>query len=1579
MTRAQDRLLTAVTVRLRDQQQGNTIGTGVVYAVEHLEDRIYIITAAHCLHEDKDQFRQARSKVLIDIYRAADNSYQTLEHEIDFDLVAPDVDRDLAILVLSKQLVNSMIGEIPYVQAINERRSATSFMAKGFPSATAGEELTSITPTWIQDVPTLNKFQLHLSQDFSTPESARSQVDGFSGSGIFLVNHGQLYFLGIFSRFLEAGKVIYCQYLDSLNDLLDHAFLPPIEFAFVGEHGLSSTYFKAHIEKAIRNLGPRFSEELNLRLPVALRFSDLAKDKKFKLRIFAILDKYMTTRHYYSSRHPKFEEVEIRYQKLDGQIRKWFSQLDWSPEGKIQFEDIENSLSEFDEAAQQAIMDFYELRSQVKAAEQGTRKKYEPNEPFQTEISGLRQMQQTNSKLQNELDEIDLQLSNHPILIIKGEAGSGKSHLLGDVAKFRQQQGLPTLLLLGQLFKPGQTIWQNILAQLELNCTKTELLDTLTHIGTQVGSRVLVLVDALNEGAGKDLWYHELAGFIHELKNYPFIGVAMTVRSTYWNVIIPPAVSNDKQIPIINHEGFRGNEYAALKLFCEHYGIRQPNFPILAPEYSSPLFLQLICKSIQNTPEKTFPQGFQGLSKIFQYYLKSLNETFSRKRSEYSMRPKLLKDALELLAIKSFERENYKHLSLEETHELLHQQFPLFPHLLEDLVEESVLMRSMIKSYGVEEEYEVVFFAFQRFGEYHVALQLLSKYASPEEVLAAGAKGNLLGELASEIHWAYHGLLEALAVLLPEQFGLEITEVYPWVFEQRKERRDNLYDWINQWLVDSLKWRELASIDSDKIIKWIKESGHFEMDLDNWYYFVLEVTAVKGHPFNSDRLHKILSYHSMAKRDSFWQQHMEGYHGLNDQNVAFPITRLIEWAWQDDISITTDQETARLVGQTLCWVLSSTNHGLRDQATKALVNLLQDQPGALNQLMTTFADIDDMYILERLYAVAYGCALRSLDNTALATLARNTYQQIFADGPPPEHLLLRDHARNIVEYAHHLNLVPELNIQNVRPPYQSKLPKRFPTEAEIKKYDPDPEDDNYDQYHAKSSSKIHFSVMSWDFSRYVIDSALDHLVPIRFTLQSEIQGFKKGLKRDGKSAFDTLKKFYEIVHTSEDFKKNFFKYLGPEKAKETWDAYEQYYQQFKEKLYALLDEPQKEFLEQSIFPYWDQLLKSKEETDRLLNTTLMKCWIVQRVFELGYDHELHGAYDQIHDDYTDHRTDSRVDRIGKKYQWIAFFQLLSVLTDNHKYKESWAYDREGKHYQGPWEFMLRDVDPSFLLRADREKYPEKDFGLSDPIKLWWAMDKYGYWNRLPEDWASSMADLPEVRKCIQKTDNSGGEWLHLNLSYTWKQPKQVGEDSYRTDRREIWYMCQAYLIKKGDKQKAIIKLRENNFHGRRFPEDYTISNLLAREQFWSPISKQSKKGSQQWIQFEEAGCKVALATNYAVGELSEDKSGAHFQHQMPCKMIKDGMRLHYSRRDGDFVDSTGETIMINDSLNGVLIKKTAFMEYLKQNKLEVIWVFLGEKNSFSKEDRKRGFRKSLSGIYYLQEDELVGDMHMTDW
>ncbi|RYE57998.1 MAG: hypothetical protein EOP20_06655, partial [Hyphomicrobiales bacterium] len=93
--------------------------------------------------------------------------------------------------------------------------------------------------------------------------------------------------------FQEMGKVIYCQYLELINELLFTRYLRPIRFTFLGQHGFTHAFFNEHIKAAIKDLGPRFNAELNFKLPVAKLFNDLAKDELFKKKLLGGFHKWL--------------------------------------------------------------------------------------------------------------------------------------------------------------------------------------------------------------------------------------------------------------------------------------------------------------------------------------------------------------------------------------------------------------------------------------------------------------------------------------------------------------------------------------------------------------------------------------------------------------------------------------------------------------------------------------------------------------------------------------------------------------------------------------------------------------------------------------------------------------------------------------------------------------------------------------------------------------------------------------------------------------------------------------------------------------------------------------------------------------------------------------------------------------------------------------------------------------------------------------------------------------------------------------------------------------------------------------
>ncbi|MBK8685641.1 MAG: hypothetical protein IPN26_11935 [Bacteroidetes bacterium] len=131
----------------------------------------------------------------------------------------------------------------------------------------------------------------------------------------------------------------------------------------------------------------------------------------------------------------------------------------------------------------------------------------------------------------------------------------------------------------------------------------------------------------------------------------------------------------------------------------------------------------------------------------------------------------------------------------------------------------------------------------------------------------------------------------------------------------------------------------------------------------------------------------------MADRDAWWTQFIHKmYPGYPDEVSA--IRRMIDWAWTDDKRESISDESIRLMSQTMIWFLTSCNRTLRDSATKAIICLLQERINVLMQLIKTFEKVNDPYVLQRIYTIAYGCAVRTSNTELLKPLGDLTFQAV---------------------------------------------------------------------------------------------------------------------------------------------------------------------------------------------------------------------------------------------------------------------------------------------------------------------------------------------------------------------------------------------------------------------------------------------------------------------------------------------------------------------------------------------------------------------------------------------------------
>src|SRR5690606_7887412 len=145
----------------------------------------------------------------------------------------------------------------------------------------------------------------------------------------------------------------------------------------------------------------------------------------------------------------------------------------------------------------------------------------------------------------------------------------------------------------------------------------------------------------------------------------------------------------------------------------------------------------------------------------------------------------------------------------------------------------------------------------------------------------------------------------------------------------------------------------------------------------------------------------------MAERDRFWSIHI----ALGDQSeengeVESIVRTIIEWSCYGEIK-DIEKERTRLCAIILFWFLTTSNRKVRDHSTKSLVRLLSLHPEFLPGLHRQLHIVNDLYLVERTYAVVYGVVCNINIIPLISEIANIVFDLIFKNGEPIPHIILR--------------------------------------------------------------------------------------------------------------------------------------------------------------------------------------------------------------------------------------------------------------------------------------------------------------------------------------------------------------------------------------------------------------------------------------------------------------------------------------------------------------------------------------------------------------------------------------------
>ncbi len=253
--------------------------------------------------------------------------------------------------------------------------------------------------------------------------------------------------------------------------------------------GFDAPWFSARLDEALMAAGPRYTPEVHVDLPIAWEFEAFGRTDRFfdreKARARRIREKLRAVKYSEGAAEPtvdaelagvwsKVQTVLLAIRAIDGQAT-----------GSLPFRAIAEQIHAAEEVAEELSRLLAEPEREFDAkAEAESRDTKARRSPYRSNPFRVRTIQlerlifelQTARESFLHADEI----AEGPLMVLRGAAGTGKTHLLCDLARQRISAGRPTVLLMGQRFVSNEVPWSS---PFKVHVTSEAPPQTNKHVG----------------------------------------------------------------------------------------------------------------------------------------------------------------------------------------------------------------------------------------------------------------------------------------------------------------------------------------------------------------------------------------------------------------------------------------------------------------------------------------------------------------------------------------------------------------------------------------------------------------------------------------------------------------------------------------------------------------------------------------------------------------------------------------------------------------------------------------------------------------------------------------------------------------------------------------------------------------------------------------------------------------------------------------------------------------------------------------------------------------------------------------
>ena len=909
-------------------------------------------------------------------------------------------------------------------------------------------------------------------------------------------------------------------------------------------------------------------------------------------------------------------------------------------------------------------------------------------------------------------------ITSNKILLL-GDWGTGKTHLLCDVAKDRIARGLPTLLFLAKELPRDTEPLQGLCNETGLAASPRELLRRLHELGEQSGAISLLIIDGINEG-DRSQWRTSVGHLAKSARSLTHVGVILSCREAFDDQIFSNHAR--RQWVEVNHPGFVDAEFDAQLEFFLHYDIPSPDVPLLTPEFSRPLFLRLMCETIKGFSQRhkreylrSIASGQKGMTKVLEDFVKKLTTSIE---DSFEIQRGLCWDLLKgqtvgdhLIGVAPLMAEVGRDSITKVQCLNVIAQITSWTdqgrceELLECLIADGLLLeRLRWDGSGHAEEIQL---PYQRFSDHLIARHLLERYldttneATIRRSFYVNRPLGRIFEIDRGRTFAQPGLAAAIMVEFAERVKrVNLPEdSRELVFNLPKKRR--LTYPVKEIFLNGLYWRSANSFSSgtERVMSVYLDSTETEVQAEALEVFTALVIR-PDHRWSPDRLTDYLARKTLPDRDLSWSEY------LRTADLDAVVYRIIEWVERRDGVL--DGNVAKRYLAVLPLLLTTTKRDLRDRATRCLFLIGGKHPSTLFDSALALFNFPDPYVPERVLAACYGVAMAYWADPqgahvrrAIPRFARGLHKRMFNSGAQHStaHVLMQDYALGVIELAMRVDpgTLKRVQVAQIRRPLK----------------------------HVKSPFPEADSVTCHEFES------------VNNAFRMDFENYTLGRLVEDRRNYDDNHPDYRAIRRQ----------------------------------------------------------------------------IRWRVRDLGYSDERFSGVDGLIENASWHsRGDrARTERYGKKYSWIAFFEMYGVRSSQGLLQERDEFGRPSDS----------DIDPSFPLPS-RAWIPHLDNPLS----------------RGPEgivDWVSAgpTPDYQAILK-LEEIDGVKGPWLLLDGFI---------EQGQEDDARLVFTFLRCLLANPSDMRRAFTEYDVRTYPGNEaIPDHFIDARTFAGEIPWSARFANSHRG-----------------------------------------------------------------------------------------------------------------------------------------